>query len=147
MAVYFKALYKITPPPGEPIHVLVAPFEVKDGVPSAEEVEDAVLGLKSKKAPGPTGMRAEHLKEWLAAARKEVNPDIKCWDSLVELIQHVFEKGEIPKKTAWLVLVLIPKGSGGCRGIGLLEIVWKPTSNFMILYTGLEILGGQEQRP
>jgi hypothetical protein len=71
MEVEFKAFYKLTPSPGDLIHVLVDPFEVKDYVPSEEEVEDAVLGLKSKKAPGPTGMRAEHLKEWLAAARKK----------------------------------------------------------------------------
>jgi hypothetical protein len=122
-------------------------------LPEVLTVEDVVLGLKSKTPPGPTGTRAEHLKEWLAAARKEVDPDAKFWDSLVELIQYVFEKGEIPTETAWSVLVLIPKGSGGCKGIGLLEIVWKLISsiidrrlkeklNFMMLYTGLELLGG-----
>jgi pantothenate kinase-related protein Tda10 len=49
----------------------------------------------------------------------------------VELIQYVFEKGEIPKEKAWSVLVLIPKGSGVCRGIGLQEIVWKLVSSII----------------
>jgi hypothetical protein len=31
----------------------------------------------------------------------------------------------------WSVLVLIQKGSGGCRGIGLLEICWKVISKIM----------------
>jgi hypothetical protein len=65
--VEFKAVFKHTPSPGESIPILVAPFEVKDDIPSKDEIEDAALRLKSKKAPGPTGMRVEHLKEWLAA--------------------------------------------------------------------------------
>jgi hypothetical protein len=52
MEVEFKALYKLTPSLGEPVHVLVVPFEVKDDVPSEDEVEDAVLGLNLKKPPG-----------------------------------------------------------------------------------------------
>jgi hypothetical protein len=96
MEVEFKALFKLEPPPGEPIPVLVAPFDVEDDVPSKEEIEDAVLGLKSNKPPRPTGMQAEHLKEWLAAARKEEDLDTKCWSSLVDTIQHVFETGKIP---------------------------------------------------
>jgi hypothetical protein len=57
----------------------------------------------------------------------------------VELIQYVFEKGEIPTETAWSVLVLIPKGSGGHRGIGLLEIVWKMISSIIDRYLKYKI--------
>jgi hypothetical protein len=50
---------------------------------------------------------------------------------MVELVQHAFETGELPTELPWSVLVLIPKGSGGCRGIGLLEICWKVISKIM----------------
>jgi hypothetical protein len=64
----------------------MAPFEVTDDVPSEGKIEDAVLGLKSKKAPGLTGTRANHLKECLTEAHKESHPKTKCWSSLVELV-------------------------------------------------------------
>jgi hypothetical protein len=43
----------------------------------------------------------------------------------VELVQHIFETGNLPLELNWSVLVEIPKGSGGFRAIGLLEIIWK----------------------
>jgi hypothetical protein len=52
---------------------------------------------------------------------------------MVELVQHAFDTGEWPMELPWSVMVLIPKGSGGCRGIGLLEICWKVISKIMDL--------------
>jgi hypothetical protein len=109
----------------EPIPVLVAPFDVEDGVPTEEEIEDAVGRLKMGKAAGPSSMRLEHLKEWLAAALMEVDTDTQRWSVFVELIQHIFRTSQLPTELSWSVLVFIPKGCGGCRGIGLLEVVWK----------------------
>lgn len=48
---------------------------------------------------------------------------------VVELLQHIFETGCMPTDLPWSVLVAIPKGSGGFRGIGLLEIIWKLLSS------------------
>jgi hypothetical protein len=50
---------------------------------------------------------------------------------MVELVQHAFEMGVLPTELPWSVMVLIPKRSSGCRGIGLLEICWKAISNIM----------------
>jgi hypothetical protein len=50
---------------------------------------------------------------------------------VVELVQHAFEMVELPTEFPLSVLVLIPKGSGGCRWIGLLEICWKVISKIM----------------
>jgi hypothetical protein len=41
------------------------------------------------------------------------------------LISHRFSTGELPQQLCFSTLVLIPKASGGIRGIGLLETVWK----------------------
>jgi hypothetical protein len=76
--------------------------------------------MRCSKSPGPSGIRAEHLREWLNAAERENNPDPSRWKKMVELVQHVFETEELPTELPWSVLVLIPKGSGRCRGIGLL---------------------------
>jgi hypothetical protein len=87
--------------------------------------------LRRGKSPGPSGIRAEHLREWLNAAERENDPDPGRCNKMVELVQHAFKTGELPTEIQWSVLVLIPKGSGGCRGIGLLEICWKVISKIM----------------
>jgi hypothetical protein len=46
-------------------------------------------------------------------------------------VQQIFESGEIPEEMTWSILVLIPKASGGNRGIGLLEIMWKVISSII----------------
>jgi hypothetical protein len=47
------------------------------------------------------------------------------WRALVKLVQMVWNKGRIPPQLGWIITVLIPKGGGGYRGIGLLEPIWK----------------------
>jgi hypothetical protein len=101
------------------------------GVPTEEEIEDAVGWLKTGRAAGPSSMRSEHLKEWLAAAVREADPDTQIWCVFVELIHHIFRSSQLPTELSWSLLVLIPKDSGGCRGIGLLEVVWKVVSSII----------------
>ena len=43
---------------------------VEDGVPTEAEIEWAVKRLQNNRAGGTSRMRAEDLKEWLAAARR-----------------------------------------------------------------------------
>ena len=46
--------------------------------------------------------------------------------TLVKLVQHIWEIGEIPYQMLRVIVVLISMGSlGDYRGIGLLEVVWK----------------------
>ena len=44
---------------------------MEDGIPSEAEVEWAVKRLRNNRAGGPSRMRAEDLKGWLAAARRD----------------------------------------------------------------------------
>jgi hypothetical protein len=127
----YANLYTQEAPPGEPVPVMVHPFDVPDHVPTEDEVEDAVKRLRRGKAPGPSGIRADHLKEWLAAARREQDPDSTNWTTLVNLVKHCFHTGELPTELARSTMVLLPKGSGGFRGIGLLEIIWKLIASIM----------------
>ena len=45
--------------------------------------------------------------------------------ALVALVQAVWLTGRIPQQLMWVIIVLIPKGGGDYRGIGLLEPMWK----------------------
>ena len=64
------ALYSRIPPPGDNILVTIEPFAVEDGIPTEAEIEWAVKRLQNNRAGGPSRMRAEDLKGWLAAARR-----------------------------------------------------------------------------
>ena len=44
---------------------------------------------------------------------------------MVELIQTAFRDGDLARKSTWQAVVLIPKGKGDYRGIGLVEVMWK----------------------
>jgi len=78
-------------------------------------------------------MRAEYLKEWLKGATLVEDPEKgpnnvgagKELEALLQLAQVVWEEGRIPTQLGWVVTVLIPKGGGDYRGIGLLEPIWK----------------------
>lgn len=124
-------LYTREPPPGEAIPILVEPSNVPDEIPSDEEIREAVRRLRRDKAPGPSGLHTDHLKKWLADAENEEAPDSTQWDLMVTLIQHVYETGDLPSILPWGIVVLLPKASGGHRGIGLLEVIWKVLSSII----------------
>ena len=85
----------------------------------------AVCRLKNGKAPGPFKVRAERFKEWVEEATREENPYQGNWDRVVELVQSCFQERKVPTQMSWSTVVLLPKGNGDYRGIGLLEIGWK----------------------
>jgi hypothetical protein len=64
----YSALYTRVNPTGEPIPILIAPFDVDDEAPKEGEIEDTVRRLKLGKAPGTLGIKSDHLKMWLDAA-------------------------------------------------------------------------------
>ncbi len=98
-------------------------FKISDGAPTNKEIRAMVLGLKNGQAAGATGMRAEHVKTWLSDIQHEEkvareNPgriadmgDLgKKWRIFVEMIQVIWDPGEILMQMSWMVIVLLPKG-------------------------------------
>ena len=96
-------LYRYIPSPGENIPVTVTPVKVNDLVPTEDEIEEAVKKLRRNRSGGALGMRAEHLKGWLAASSRgkmaaekgdekseEEGEGGELWGKLVELIQTAF---------------------------------------------------------
>jgi hypothetical protein len=84
-------LYTQIAPPSDNIPICVAPFEIDDNVPDEKEIADTVRLLRWGKSPGPSVIRAKHLREWLNAAEWDNNPDPRRWNKMVELVQHAFE--------------------------------------------------------
>ena len=64
------ALYSHVPPPGDNTPVAIKHFMVDDSVPEEVDIEWAVKRLHNNRSGGPSRIRAEHIKGWLAAARR-----------------------------------------------------------------------------
>ena len=118
----------------------IEPSEVKDSVPEEGEIEWAVKRLRNNRSRGPSRIRAEHIKGWLAAARRsgkgettdtekggqeDPREGADNWTRFVDLIQTAFREDELAEEATWQAVVLIPKGKKDYRGIGLVEVMWK----------------------
>ena len=105
-----------------------------DSIPTTMEILEHAKRLHNKKAPGLSGMRAEDIKGW-AKTFEETDPPLRHglpFSKLVDLIQHAFEHGALPKQAYVSILVLIPKANNmEFRGIGLLEVIWKLISSII----------------
>ena len=117
---------------------MVAPFDVRDDLPSEHEISAAVSRLRNGKATGPSEIRAEDFKHWYRIAHPSdrqleqgVLPDTEMWDHTVRLVRRVYDTGDFPTELAWSFVVILPKPCGGVRGIGLVEILWKIIANII----------------
>ncbi len=89
-------------------------------------------------------MKAEHIKVWLDEIQceekaamenhgREADPGAgHKWSIFIELIQAIWNRGEIPEQMSWMIVVLLPKGGGDFRGIGLLDPLWKVVEKVMV---------------
>ena len=48
----------------------VKPAEIDNSVPTEDEIAEAVTKLRRNRSGGPSRIRAEHLKGWLAVAKR-----------------------------------------------------------------------------
>lgn len=85
-----SALYRAKESPGAPIPVrLNQPFTVLDDPPTEDEVADACLALKTGRAPGPSGIRPEHLREWLKDYQSDselLSPE--RWENVLTIVEY-----------------------------------------------------------
>ena len=142
-------LYSYVPPPGTNIPIYVQPFLVDDSVPTEDKIEWAVKRLRNHHSGGTLGMREEHVKRWLAMARKAEKEETEAtttsrvgmkessgttavqsetepteadnWTMVVDLVKLVLREGNLAKEATWQAVVLITKGKMDYRGIGLVE--------------------------
>ena len=54
------------------------------------------------------------------------------WRIFVKLLQAIWEQGCVPKQMRWEIIVLLLKGNGDYRGIGLLDPFWKVVEKIMV---------------
>ena len=134
-------LYRYMPPPGMDIPISVNTVPVDYSVPMEDDIEGSVKHIRRNRSRRPSGMRTEHLKRWLAAAKRrkreaseegegktEGEEGVSTepnWERLADLVHTVFREGRLAEEATWKAVVLIPKGKNDYRGIVLVEVVWK----------------------
>jgi hypothetical protein len=118
--------------PGDPLPINVTPVVINNDVPTDGELRQVAGELTNGQAAGASGMHAKHIKEWLNDMQWEEDPEGHGingagdnWRLFVQLVQAAWTHGTIPRQLLWIIVVLIPKGGGDYRGIGLLEPIWK----------------------
>ncbi len=129
-------LYAARIPHGEMLPFHVDPAPVPDAAPTDSELQMVVGQLRNGRAAGATGMKAEHLKEWLANITLREEGGVEGlgdrWRSFVALLQAIWITGTVPTQMTWMIVVLLPKGGGNYRGIGLLDPIWKVVEKVMV---------------
>jgi hypothetical protein len=111
-----------TPPP-----VNIDPVPIDNGTPNDAKVWETAQKLTNGRAPGSSGMHAKDIKRWLHGMRLEKDPESGTgnknagdnWRLFLKLAQAVWDHGYLPPQLLWVIFVLIPKGDGNFRGIGL----------------------------
>ena len=66
-----RELYAKVPPPGDPIHINVDAFPVRDEVPEEPEIRAKVKNLRNGRSGGAAKIRAEDIKQWLRGMIEE----------------------------------------------------------------------------
>ena len=61
----------------------------------------------------------------------------ELWKKVVELTQTAFGEELLAEEATWQAMVMVPKGKGEFRGIGLVEVIWKLVS--LILHRRLAV--------
>ena len=145
-------LYSYVPSLGMNTPIYVEPYPVDKSVPTEDDIEWALKILHNHRSGGPSGMRAKHLKMWLAAARKAAKDKTEAgeettegkeytestdttepanWERVVDMVQTAFREGRLTEESMWQAVVLIPKGRKDYRGIGLVEVIWKVVAKIL----------------
>ena len=70
-------------------------------------------------------MRSEDLAGWLKEKNWKKDPEGRRWVLVVWLVQLMFSFGTVLVEIEWDKMVLIPKGKGGYRGIGMVKVLCK----------------------
>jgi hypothetical protein len=105
--------------PGNPLPINYSPIEIKDDAPFYKEIRLATSKLLSGRAAGASGMRAEHVKDWLRGVLREedakgqrASGNGDDWQLFAHLVQATWTYGIVPCQLLWIIVILIPKGGG-----------------------------------
>ena len=118
---------------GRTTHMEVTQFPVENLITGESEIAESVKCLRLNCSGGPSGMRVEHLHQWLQEATWEESTDAANWEKVAEIEQVECWERSLAKEYAWQTVVIIPKGDDKeFHGIGLVEVLRKAKTRIII---------------
>ena len=69
-------------------------------------------------------MHTKELTGWQHEAKRDNDTEGRRWEPVVRLVQVMFRYGTLLEEIAWAKMALLPKGKGGSRVIGIVEVLW-----------------------
>jgi hypothetical protein len=94
----YKKLYAAVEPTEAPIQTHIT-YDIINLEPQEEEIIRALKKMRLRKAPGPSGITIIMIRGWYSKAHESTETceeSLIIWKKIVELIQHMFTKAEIP---------------------------------------------------
>ena len=73
----------------------MTPLPIEESFPKCKEIAWVVRSLCLNRWGGPSGMRAEHLYQWLQEATREEDPETTHWQKVVVIVQAAFRNGTL----------------------------------------------------
>ena len=91
----------------------------------AEAQKEEAATAKSRAAEGTAEAIRVPGVEDMEGKRETETEGMTHWGKVVALVREEFGEGRLAEESMWQAVVLIPKGKGEYRGIGLVEVMWK----------------------
>ena len=124
-------LYWHVPPPGELIPVGKLPLLVDYGILENGDIRWEVCRIFLNCLGGHSGMRAEHLCQWMISVTWDDSPDATTWQKFSAIVHAAICDETLDKDCMWQTFVLIPEGRRYFQGIELVEIFWKAVASLL----------------
>ena len=100
--------------------------------PDDKEIAWAVRWIFWNRSGSPSGIRAEHLRQWLIAESRYNTPDTTNWLKVVTIVQTELRDGTKDENSTCQTVTLIPMGeSGDFRWVVLLEVIWNTVNSLL----------------
>ena len=81
----------------------------------------------------------EHICAWMETSTRKDTLEPTHWDNFVTLIQATFWEGHLLEECTLQTNVLIQKGNGDLRNIGLVYLLWKTVMGILNYLLTLDI--------
>ena len=106
-------------------------FLVDNAIPEDGDIAWAVRRVFLKRSGGSSGMRSEHLRQWLIVAMWGKLPDSTNWKKVVAIVQAAFCDGKLSDESMRQTAVLIQTGKRDFHRIGMVEVLWNSVEGLL----------------
>ena len=91
----------------------------------AEAQKEEAIAAKAAATEGVSSVLGGQGGGGTSEKRDKAPAEMTNWEKVVALARATFGEGLLAEEAMWQAVVLIPKGKGDYRGIGIVDMMWK----------------------